>query len=356
MLQCGRQVAFYNCGGVYDARGSMNEPEKHLSLLRDALGNAHCDKLQEFLQFDSKFLQGLVAPTEKAKAATHVISEALRKSADFSVAEVHKEGSMGKQTASFNSDLDLVIYLSDFDEKNYEDYLRKAQPVMAALADGGKARVTRYSVQFKWQGLDIDLLFGRPLSTAEASQSTKDANDNFLSASFSPLHSSIIWGAANLKTNASKAIPKDIVKKILALPSFGDLARALKYWRSLWPWPSKKPPSYLLELCALDHYFERLSKPLGKVKLRSLRSCFAAVLRILANPRLMTVIPARYTDLMIKLQLKPVYNITQVDTALLETRPLVLDLANPANNLTTGYDPHLTAAYAAQTLALMRIY
>ena len=92
-----------------------------------------------------------------------------------------------------------------------------------------------------WKGqegdIDVDLLFGKKLTIAEAKASKKGTRGNYLSPSFTPLLTPLIKHVN--KDSLMDTVGKRTRSKMLALPNYGDLVRILKHWSAIWPWKQR---------------------------------------------------------------------------------------------------------------------
>lgn len=82
----------------------------------------------------------------------------------FSISEILMAGSFGKGTMIPNdSDVDLVIYMNNFDPSQYDRYIQQAKTLLQQHFKAAIKNIftTKFSLQFTVHQVDIDILFGK---------------------------------------------------------------------------------------------------------------------------------------------------------------------------------------------------
>jgi len=241
------------------------------------------------------------------------VAQAAKGCATLAVAEIVPAGSYGKGTMVENeSDIDIVVLLSNFQESQYSQYLSSSKDILEKHI-AFPVEVSQHALQFQVNGIDVDLLFGGILQTSELTRPTSLGSADYLSPS-----------RAKLQVEAIAKQPEQ----------FKDLVRLLKWWRSLFVWTrNTHPKSYLLELVALDAYSRAESKK------DSFNSLFLQTMKSLMNLKTTPVLSS--------------HNENQLPPSIKCQRPLVLDICNSGNNIAVGMDVRLLELYALLTVRLI---
>jgi len=169
------------------------------------------------------------------RSALHKIVRVCHKETDLAVDRVVTCGSVGKKTAvNGKSDLDLVVYLKDYEIGEHGEYLDAIRDAVDARYPGTRDTTfkSRFSVRYLIEDMEIDILVGmvgmKPLEFSDL----EPLERQYLSASVSHL---------NMRFLKQQPL------------MYHDLVRVVKEWRDSYDdWETgAKPKSYLLEVLML---------------------------------------------------------------------------------------------------------
>jgi hypothetical protein len=199
------------------------------------LANASCSLLglfgKSWMEIDA-----LVTPTKADDEQLQACFEAVQRV--FSpLGSVLKAGSFGKGThVKFKADVDAVVLFAAFSPAEHPARLKEIKATAAAHKEFTDRKDTSYSVQFRWHGIEVDVL-----PSMEHDDRVRymqlHKGDQTLGACASPLQVTFI-----------QSQPR----------RYRQLVRLVKWWKQLHKFPTRSalPLSYFLELLVLDVYNE----------------------------------------------------------------------------------------------------
>jgi 2'-5'-oligoadenylate synthetase len=288
-------------------------------------GSAVHERIQPFLnqKINPKVLRQLgdsLAPTSKEhKNARNVVNKvinALQECPYISVDRCCVSGSFGKGTSVVNFDIDLVVFVNDASPP-FEGVIHKLETYMPKVLPAVEIeKTTRFSLQFILDGYEVDLLPAQNLVSAAITPNPSEEQYQTTLEKMKKLPTSdrAYW---------SGAIAESIVRFMKDQQSFVNAAvRICKLWKKTCRVTSAAFPSwfcsYLIEVMAVDAARQELTKNPSPASLVAVLESF---LKGLSSPQTLRVI------------ILDKYEEDDIPVEILRRRPLVLDPANPYNNI-----------------------
>eukprot|EP00929_Paragymnodinium_shiwhaense_P092010 TRINITY_DN51887_c0_g1_i1.p1 TRINITY_DN51887_c0_g1~~TRINITY_DN51887_c0_g1_i1.p1 ORF type:complete len:489 (-),score=83.18 TRINITY_DN51887_c0_g1_i1:253-1719(-) len=196
-------------------------------------------KRQRGSDFDPALLEPGVASQQLAvsKADNDAMHKLVGQIVKALQAELHPDkiyqgGSFKKNTAlNYKFDLDLVLFLNDFQHLNMESYMQRCRAALVRCFGGGvkftPKENTPYCIRLEFDGRHVDLLItGTPQSKVYGNP------ERYYQAAHSP------------------ATDEEVMNAIKANPILRELILVAKHWRNLYE-RQRLCPSYYIELLAM---------------------------------------------------------------------------------------------------------
>lgn len=208
-------------------------------------------------------------------------------------------GSFGKKTIiEQKKEIDVVIYITNFNVKNLNSYLNILKDLVNEKNIAKNININKHSIHFEMlSGTKFDLLPCGELP-----------NNNVLS-----------YISSNKYINSSVSVlQKEFINN--QSNNYKNIVKIIKFWRYKEEWPDNYyPSSYLLEIIIL--YIYKKSKNKNNISIM-----FIELFKLLLNPNEISIIFEIY------------YDVLDIPTNILSKRPLILDIANPTNNIADNVD------------------
>ena len=283
-----------------------------------------------------------LAPSRKdeasAKATVDRVVQMLHDCPDISVHRCCLSGSIGKSTAVVRFDIDLVIFVNNF-EPPFQDVLHHLEGYIPNVLRGAEVKkTTRFSVQFVLDGFHVDLLPAQNLVSDTTARIPRE--DQYLATlekvSSLPQRERQYWSAA-----FSESIVHFMKQK---QPFVNAAVRLCKLWKQTCRVTSNTFPSwftsFLIEIIAVDAAQREMKRNPHSVSLVNVLKTF---LKRLSSPQTLKVnIAEKYTE-------------RDIPQEVLRQRPLVMDPVNPFNNVAARLRDWTTIRILAQeTLSSLR--